>query len=376
MKDLDYYDVLEVSRDATASVLKKAYRKLAMKYHPDRNPDNKEAEDNFKIVNEAYQVLNDDKKRAIYDQYGKAGLEGQAGGGAGGFGNMDDIMDIFNNMFGGGGGGSAFGGNSKRDPSQKYTLDFEINLDLAFNEAIFGCKKEIDIKYKTSCEDCSGTGAKDGKMSSCSYCNGQGQVVMQQGFMQFAQECPKCKGIGKEAKSKCNSCKAKGYQEVKDKITIDIPAGVDSGNRLRAQGYGNKAKSGRRGDLYIVFNVQEDEHFIRNGNDIYVEVPLFFTQALLGESITIPSLDGELKLDLKTGIKDKEQIIFDGKGVADVHGGRKGRLIAQIKIIKPKSLTDKQRELLLELQESFGIESKPHSNIFEETLSRVKNWFK
>ncbi len=376
MKDLDYYDVLEVSRDATASVLKKAYRKLAMKYHPDRNPDNKEAEDNFKIVNEAYQVLNDDKKRAIYDQYGKAGLEGQAGGGAGGFGNMDDIMDIFNNMFGGGGGGSAFGGNSRRDPSQKYTLDFEINLDLAFNEAIFGCKKEIDIKYKTSCEDCSGTGAKDGKMSSCSYCNGQGQVVMQQGFMQFAQECPKCKGIGKEAKSKCNSCKAKGYQEVKDKITIDIPAGVDSGNRLRAQGYGNKAKSGRRGDLYIVFNVQEDEHFIRNGNDIYVEVPLFFTQALLGESITIPSLDGELKLDLKTGIKDKEQIIFDGKGVADVHGGRKGRLIAQIKIIKPKSLTDKQRELLLELQESFGIESKPHSNIFEETLSRVKNWFK
>jgi len=374
MKDLDYYEVLEVSRDASGSVLKKAYRKLAMKYHPDRNPDNKEAEDNFKIVNEAYQVLSDDKKRAIYDQYGKAGLEGQVGGGAGGFGNMDDIMDIFNNMFGGG-GGSPFGGSTRRDTSQKYTLDFEINLDLAFNEAIFGCKKEINIKYKTSCEDCNGTGAKDGKMSSCSYCNGQGQVVMQQGFMQFAQECPKCKGIGKEAKDKCKSCNAKGYQEVDDKITIDIPAGIDSGNRLRAQGYGNKAKNGRRGDLYIVFNVQEDEHFIRNGNDIYVEVPLFFTQALLGESITIPSLDGELKLDLKTGIKDKEQIIFDGKGVADVHSGRKGRLIAQIKIIKPKSLTDKQRELLLELQESFGIESTPQSSIFEKTLDRVKKWF-
>ncbi|SHO81290.1 Chaperone protein DnaJ [hydrothermal vent metagenome] len=368
MKELDYYEVLEVSRDASSSVLKKAYRKLAMKYHPDRNPDNKEAEDNFKIVNEAYQVLSDDKKRAIYDQYGKAGLEGQSTGS--GFGNMDDIMDIFNNMFGGG------GGSRRRDPSQKYSLDFEINLDLAFNEAIFGCKKEIKIKYKTACDDCSGTGAKDGNMTSCSYCNGQGQVVMQQGFMQFAQECPKCKGVGKEAKDKCKTCKGKGYREVDDTITIDIPAGIDTGNRLRAQGYGNEDKNGRRGDLYIVFRVAEDEHFIRNGNDVYVEVPLFFTQALLGESITIPSLEGELKLDLKIGIKDKEQIIFAGKGIADVHTGKKGRLIAQIKIIKPKKLTSKQRELLMELEESFEIESKPHKSIFDTTIERVKGWFK
>jgi molecular chaperone DnaJ len=374
MKDLDYYDILEVSRDATLSTLKKAYRKLAMKYHPDRNPNNKEAEDNFKMVNEAYQVLSDDKKRAIYDRYGKAGLEGQSSSNSHGFGNMDDIMDIFNSMFGG--SDSPFSRSNRKDSSQKYPLDFEINLNLAFNEAVFGCKKEFKIKYKTACNACNGTGAKDGKMVTCSYCNGEGRIVMQQGFMQFAQECPKCKGLGKEIKEKCEICKGKGYTEVEESVTITIPAGIDNGNRIRVQNHGNRAKDGRRGDLYILFNVAEDEHFIRNGNDIYVEVPLFFTQALLGESITIPSLDGELKLDLKVGIKDKEQIIFNGKGVTDVHNGRKGRLIAQIKIIKPKSINKRQRELLEELQESFGIESNPHKSIFEEALNKVKGWFK
>jgi len=378
MKDMDYYEILEVARDASSAQLKKAYRKLALKYHPDRNPDDKEAEENFKYVNEAYQVLSDDQKRSIYDQYGKAGLEGQGAGG-GGFGNMDDIMDIFNSMFGGGGGSSSgfggFGRQARRDPSQKYALDFEIELDLAFNEAIFGCKKEIPIKYKVPCNDCKGTGGKDGAMTSCNYCDGQGQVVMKQGFMTFAQECPKCHGAGKEIKEKCGSCKGDGYKEVEDTITIDVPAGIDSGNRLRAQGYGNEAKSGQRGDLYIIFVVEEDEHFIRNGNDIYIEVPIFFTKAILGDSITIPSLEGELELDLKVGTKDKEQFVFNGEGVADVHNGRKGRLVAQIKIMKPTSITSEQKELLHKLEESFGVESTPHKGVLDATFDRMKSWF-
>ncbi len=377
MTEMCYYEVLEVNKDCSSAELKKAYRKLAMKYHPDRNPDDKEAEDKFKIVNEAYQVLSDEEKRSIYDRYGKAGLEGQGGFGGGGFGgatNMDDIMDIFNSMFGGAGGG--FGHQSRRDNSQKYTLDFEIELNLEFHEAVFGCEKKIDIRYKTPCNECKGTGAKDGKLETCDYCKGQGQILMRQGAMQFAQTCPKCQGQGQTVKESCNSCKGKGYHEKEDTVTVNIPAGVDSGNRLRAQGYGNESKNGQRGDLYITFVVKEDENFIRNGNDIYIKVPVFFTQAILGETISIPALDGELELELKQSTKDKEQFVFDDEGVADVHSGRKGRLIAQIQMILPKKINDEQRELLEKLQESYGVESSPHKSTFDSAFDRVKSWFK
>ena len=351
MSEIDYYEVLEVSRDCSGAELKKAYRKLALKYHPDRNPDDKEAEEKFKIINEAYQVLSDDEKRAIYDRYGKAGLDGQGMGGG-------------------------FGRSARRDPSQKYALDFEIEYQIEFNEAVFGCEKTIDIKYKTYCKDCQGTGAKDGKLSTCDYCGGQGQVVMRQGFMTFAQECPKCHGVGKKIEQKCSTCHGKGYEIQEESVTIKIPAGVDSGNRLRVQGHGNEAKNGQRGDLYVTFYVKDDEHFVRNGNDIYIEVPVFITQAILGETITIPALNGELELELKQGTKDKEQFVFDGEGVADVHSGRKGRLIAQVKIIMPKKLNDEQKELLTKLQESFGVESRPHKSTFESAFEKVKKWFK
>lgn len=373
MTEIDYYEILEVSKGCSGAELKKSYRKLAMKYHPDRNPDDKEAEEKFKQVNEAYQVLSDEEKRAIYDRYGKAGLEGQGMGGGFGSANMDDIMDIFNSMFGGGGFGGF--GSAKRDPGQKYGLDFEIELPLKFEEAIFGCEKKIDIRYKTPCGDCNGTGAKDGKLDTCDYCGGQGQVVMRQGMMQFAQTCPKCHGQGQKAAELCPSCEGEGYTYKEDTITVNIPAGVDSGNRLRAQGYGNESRSGARGDLYLTFIVEEDEHFIRNGNDIYIEVPVFFTQAILGEVITIPTLDGETELELKQGTKDKEQFIFENEGVVDVHGGRKGRLIAQVKMILPKKISDEQRELLEKLQESYGVESKPHKSTFETAFDRVKSWF-
>lgn len=377
MAELDYYEVLEVNRDCSGAELKKSYRKLAMKYHPDRNPDNKEAEEKFKIVNEAYQVLSDEEKRSIYDRYGKAGLERQGGMG-GGFGNssMDDIMDIFNSMFGGGFGTGGFGRQSRRDPGQKYALDFEIELPLKFHEAIFGCEKKIDIRYKTPCGDCHGTGAKGGKLVTCDYCGGQGQVLMRQGPMQFAQTCPKCHGQGQSIKESCKSCQGKGYHQKDDNVTVNIPAGVDSGNRLRAQGYGNENKNGQRGDLYLTFIVEEDENFIRNGNDIYIEVPVFFTQAILGETISIPALYGELELELKQSTKDKEQFVFDGEGIADVRTGRKGRLIAQVKMILPKKINDEQRELLEKLQESYGVESRPHKSTFDAAFDRVKSWFK
>ena len=375
MTEFDYYEILEVSRDCSGAELKKSYRKLAMKYHPDRNPDDKAAEDKFKQINEAYQALSDEEKRAIYDRYGKEGLNRQGGGGFGG--GMDDMMDIFNSMFGGSGGGFGGGfGRSKRDPSQKYTLDFEMELKLAFNEAVFGCEKKIDISYKTSCDTCKGTGAKDGKLDTCDYCNGQGQVVMRQGPMTFAQTCPKCKGEGKKVITNCPKCNGKGYKSIDETITINIPAGVDSGNRLRVQGYGNEDKHGRRGDLYLTFLVEDDENFVRNGSDIYMEIPVFFTQAILGDTIKIPSLDGELELELKPGTKDKEHFIFNGEGVADVHSGRKGRLIAQVQLKLPKKLTDTQRELLIQLQESFGLESTPHKNTLDGVFDRVKSWFK
>ena len=382
MTQMCYYEVLEVSKDCSGAELKKSYRKLAMKYHPDRNPDDKEAEDRFKVVNEAYQVLSDEEKRSIYDRYGKAGLEGQ-GAGRGGFGgaNMDDVMDMFNSMFGGAGGGSGGfggfgGGRSRRDPSQKYALDFEIELPLEFHEAVFGCKKEVDMTYKVSCDDCEGTGAKDAKLETCEYCGGQGQVLMRQGPMQFAQTCPQCQGQGQKVKEACGSCEGQGFHVEDDTVTITVPAGVDSGQRLRAQGYGNEGKNDQRGDMFITFAVQEDENFVRNGTDIYIEVPVFFTQSLLGETISIPTLDGELDLNLNKGTTDKEQYVFPGEGVVDVHSGEKGRLVAQIKLVLPKKINDEQKELLEKIQESYGVESRPHKSTFDSAFSRVKSWFK
>lgn len=374
MTEIDYYEILQVSKNCDGSELKKSFRKLAMQYHPDRNPDNKEAEDKFKLINEAYQVLSDDEKRSIYDRYGKAGLEGRGMGGGFGNGNMDDIMDIFNSMFGGGFGG--FSQNSRSGQGAKYSSDFEIRYTLEFNEAIFGCEKEIDIEYKTSCVACKGTGAKDGKLETCKTCNGQGQVVSRQGFMTFAQTCPHCHGAGSVAKEKCDSCNGKTYEIKKDKVTIKVPAGIDNGNRLRVKGYGNVSKNGHRGDLYVTFSVKEDEHFIRNGNDIYIEVPVFFTQAILGEKVKIPSLKGELEVNLKKGTNDKEQFVFANEGVVDFHSGRKGRLVAQVKILFPTKLDENQQKLLEELQDSFGIESKPHKSVFESCFERVKEWFK
>ncbi len=376
MKELCYYEVLQVSKDATTTEIKKAYRKLALKYHPDKNPGDKEAEEKFKIISEAYAVLSDDEKRQIYDTYGKEGLSGNAGRGFSG-GGMDDIMDIFNSMFGDSFGFGSQNSRAQRASSMPYQLDVELEISLKFNEAIFGVEKEIEVSYKEPCTTCKGTGAKDAKLSTCDYCGGQGQVVMRQGFMTFAQECPKCEGKGRVAKEACIDCKGIGGVVKHENVTINIPAGIDVGNRLRVPAKGNKDNQGRRGDLYLHFDIEDDEHFVRDGNDIYIEVPVFFTQLLLSEEIEVPSLEGSLSIKLSPKVKDKEHFIFHGKGVPNVNNpSRRGRFIAQIKINYPKKLTSEQRELVNKLHESFGLESKPHSSIFESTFKRIKKWVK
>ncbi|UFS61427.1 molecular chaperone DnaJ [Sulfurimonas sp. HSL-3221] len=372
MEEMSYYEILEISQSAEKTEIKKAYRKMAKKYHPDANPDDPEAEHKFKLCNEAYQVLSDDEKRSIYDRYGKQGLEGMAGGGArGGFGGFEDLGEIFEEMFGG-------GRRSRQNPADmdKYPLDLGVEIVLSFKEAVFGCDKEISFSYKKACAMCDGTGAKDGKLAPCQQCGGKGQVYVRQGFMTFSQTCPVCHGAGTMPGEPCSECHGAGFEEVEETITIKVPAGVDSDNRLRVSGKGNVGKRGSRGDLYVTFQVEHDETFQRHGNDVYVEVPVFFTQAILGETITIPSLTGEIELNLDQGTRDKQQYRFRDEGIEDVHGHGKGSLIAQVKLIYPKKLNDDQKALLEQLQESFGIESKPHESVFESAFEKVKGWFK
>ncbi|QOP45986.1 molecular chaperone DnaJ [Sulfurimonas paralvinellae] len=374
MEELSYYEILEVSQDADKATIKKAYRKMAKKYHPDKNAGDKEAEHMFKLINEAYQCLSDDQQRSIYDRYGKEGLQGMGGGGGHSSAGFDDLGAIFEEMFSGFGGG----GRRRQNPAdmEKYPLDMNIDMTISFQEAVFGCEKEIEYRYKKSCEACKGTGAKDGKLSTCQQCKGQGQVYMKQGFMTFSQTCPVCHGTGSSATEKCKQCHGAGYEEVKETITVTVPQGIDSGNRLRVSGKGNIGKNGRRGDLYITFDVRPDKHFIRNDNDVYIEIPVFFTQAVKGDILTIPSLTGELELKLQIGTKDKQRYTFRGEGIEDVHGHGKGDLIAIVDIQYPKKLSDEQLELLNKLQESFGVESKPHEGVLDSVIDKMKSWFK
>lgn len=369
MEELSYYEILEVSRDADKETIKKAYRKMAKLYHPDKNPNDKEAEHKFKLCNEAYQCLSDDEQKSIYDRYGKEGLSGMGARRSSGF---DDLGSIFEEMFN-------FGSSRKRqNPADmdKYPLDMGSEVNISFEEAIFGCEKEISYKFKTSCKSCKGTGAKDAKLESCKSCKGQGQIFARQGFMTFSQTCPVCNGLGSVIAQKCDDCRGSGYSEEKTTVNIKVPKGIDNGNRLRVSGKGNIGKRGTRGDLYVTFIVTPDKHFIRDGNDVYISIPLFFTQAVSGTTLKIPSLRGELELKVEMGTKDKQEFLFRGEGIDDVHGHGRGDLIAIVDITYPKKLNDEQKELLQKLQDSFGIESKPHESILDTAIEKMKSWFK
>ncbi|MGG7048757.1 MULTISPECIES: molecular chaperone DnaJ [unclassified Campylobacter] len=368
-----YYEILEVGKNASADDLKKAYRKLALKYHPDRNQGDKDAEEKFKAVNEAYQVLSDPQKRETYDRYGKDGLNGA--GGFGGFSADFDINDIFESFFGGFGGAS---GSSKRRTrrNEKYPADIEISLTIDFHEAVFGCEKEVEFKSKSACESCKGTGAKDGKISTCKHCGGSGRISQRQGFMSFVQECPYCHGSGEMVTEKCSKCKGSGFEEHKQSLKITIPEGIDNGMRMRVAGSGNTMPSGEKGDLYVLIRVREDEHFVRHNNDIYVDVPVFFTQAALGEKIVIPTLRGTKELELPVGAKDKQQFVFDNEGVKDVNSKRLGKFVVQISIQYPKNINEEQAELLKKLQESFGVKSGESTATDKSVFEKIAGWFK
>lgn len=368
--EFDYYEILEISRNANGDEIKKAFRKLALKYHPDRNAGDKEAELKFKQINEAYQVLSDEQKRAIYDRYGKDGLDGRFGSG-GGFSADFDLSDIFDSFFGGG-----FSGRSqKKRYSEKYSADLEIPINLEFNEAVFGCEKEIKFDQKVPCKTCNATGSKDGKNKTCHHCGGSGRITRGNGFMNIVQECPYCQGSGEVISEPCPDCNAKAYKIEKQTVKITIPEGVDNGMRMRVAGKGNIGTNGIQGDLYVSINVKEDKHFIRHNDDVYIEIPVFFTQAVLGESIKIPTLRGEAELKLPVGAKDKQQFIFENEGIKGVNSRKKGRLVAQISIQTPDKLNDEQEELLNKLQASFGIESGK-SNTDESVFDKIKGWFK
>lgn len=365
MESLDYYEVLEVTRTSDKESIKKSYRKLALKYHPDRNPDDKDAEERFKLINEAYEVLSDENKRAIYDRYGKEGLNGS--GGAQGFG---DIFEGFGSIF-----ESFFGGGSTRTKKGEDPHALQ-ELHLSFKEAVFGCTKTIKNIYKVSCQKCNGTGAKDGKLQTCSTCRGEGKTYIRQGFVTFAQTCSACGGTGEKKVENCPACKGKGYENKEESFEVTIPEGVDSGNRIRLQGRGHADKNGKRGDLFLQIHADDDENFIRDGENIYIEVPVFFTSVLLGQSIKIPSLRGELELKLPSNAKDGAQFVFENQGVKILNTSVYGKFVAQITITYPKKLTAEQKELLQKLHESFGNESAPHLSALDQCFAKIKSWFK
>lgn len=368
MEDFNYYEILEVHQNSSMEEIKKAFRKKAKEYHPDRNPDNPQAEEHFKKINEAYEILSDEEKRSIYDRYGKAGLQG--GGSGGGFGGFGDIFgDIFEGFFGGG------GSSRRREQSDlRFSLDFAMELKLEFKEAIFGCKKDIKITYKVACRDCGGSGAS--KRGACPQCHGHGELRVRQGFMTFAQTCPSCQGSGEVLIEKCSKCGGEGYESKEEKLEIKIPEGVDNGNQIRVSGKGNADKNGNRGDLYLRLNVKEDDHFVRDGENLYVEVPVFFTSMVLGTKITIPSPHKELELTIPPNSRDKQQFIFDRCGVKSLRGDDYGDLIVQLQIVYPSKLTKEQKRLLEELHKSFGKHSEPHKSVLEQACEKVKKWFK
>jgi len=368
MSKRDYYEVLGVSKDASAQELKKAYRRVAMKFHPDRNPDNVEAEEKFKEASQAYEILSDSQKKAAYDQYGHAGVEGQAGmGGAQDFGGFSDIFsDVFGDIFGGAGGRR---GGSARGADLRYTLE------LSLEDAVKGTTVKIKIPTLVSCKTCGGSGAKPGTSpKTCSTCGGVGQVRMQQGFFSVQQTCPTCRGKGTVISDPCRDCHGHGRVEESKTLSVKVPPGVDTGDRIRLTGEGEAgADGGLAGDLYVQVSVKEHEFFQRDGKNLYCEVPISIFDVCLGGELEVPTLDGRVKLKVPAETQTGKLFRMRGKGVAPVRGGATGDLLCRVAVETPVNLSKKQKDLLQELRES--TRGQKHSPKQESWFEGMKNFF-
>ena len=362
MQKRDYYDVLGVPRGADEAQCKRAYRKLAMKHHPDRNPGSSEAEEKFKEASEAYGVLSDPEKRQLYDQYGHEGL---AGAGMGGF-NANDFPDIFGDIF-----GEFFGTGTRRSRSRAQSGDdllYELEID--FEDAAFGCSREIQIPRNETCERCDGSGAEPGtRPVRCNPCGGRGQVHTQQGFFVMSRTCSTCRGTGQVIEHPCSTCRGRGVQQVQRKRKVDIPAGVDDGMRLRLSGEGGVGShGGARGDLYVLIHVREHEIFRREDADIHCDVQINVAQAALGAKVSIPTLDGEETHTIKPGTQSGARLVLRGKGIQRVRSSRRGDLYAHVDVRIPKKLSGEQRELFERLGAALADSQESEEESFFDKL--------
>lgn len=369
MKKRDYYEVLGVSVDADDGELKKSYRRLAMKYHPDRNPGDAEAEERFKECNEAYEVLTDSQKRAIYDQYGHEGLQGRSAGPGAGAGGFSDIFgEVFSDIFGGGGAGR---GGPRRGSDLRYMME------LTLEQAVFGATETIRIPTLEDCETCHGHGTADGNApSACISCAGTGQVRVQQGFFVLQQTCPTCRGRGARVSDPCRVCRGQGQVRREKTLEVKIPAGVDTGDRIRLSGEGEPGeRSAPAGDLYVQINVKAHDFFERDGNDLYCTIPIDFVTATLGGEVEVPSLNGKSTLKIPEETQTGKIFRLRGKGVKSVRGGAVGDLLCTVVLETPVRLRPEQKELLREFGRSVGGEgSKQHHPETESWIDKAKKF--
>ncbi|MEE3078127.1 MAG: molecular chaperone DnaJ [Bdellovibrionota bacterium] len=371
----DYYEVLGVGKSAGKDEIKKAYRKLAMKYHPDRNPDNAEAEAKFKEASEAAEVLLDEDKKRRYDQFGHAGVNGQGGfgGGAGGFGDFGDLGDIFGDIFGDMMGGGR--GRGRRRSSGKPGNDLQMGVRVTFEEAAFGAKKKIKVSRLAECGTCNGSGGKDGsKPTTCDMCNGHGEVRRQQGFFTVASTCPKCQGSGQMISNPCGTCHGDGRQKKQSELEVTIPAGIDHGQRLKLSNEGDSgAQGGPDGDLYIVIQIDEHEIFNRDGFDVLYTLPISFSQAALGAEVEVPTLDGKVMVNIPAGTQSGKKMRLRGKGIQKLGGYGAGDAILSIHVETPTKLSSEQKDLLEQL--ALHDESSKSNPMSRGFFDKVKDLF-